>query len=274
MTRVVASVVLFLALAAGAVAATPAEEAAAAYKEAGTAAFKRGDYAAALEAFRRSYAAGRSPLMHYNLGLSLGRLRRDLEALEEFDLFVAEARDAPEEHRAFARAQVAELERRFVRLEVACNVPGAEVLVDGRRAGRAALWISPGSHDLAVSAPGYVMQVSRVSAGAGQRRRVEITLQATARVAPTIAAAPVGAAPVAAAASVGAAPVAAAAVTGAPPPASKPLVKRWWFWTVIGVAVAGTVTAAAVAGALASQGRSYPSSALGPVCPYNPSLCN
>jgi hypothetical protein len=42
------------------------------------------------------------------------------------------------------------------------------------------------------------------------------------------------------------------APTPPPPPATKPIYKKWWFWTIIGVVAAGAV-AGGVAGGLASQ---------------------
>ena len=64
------------------------------------------------------------------------------------------------------------------------------------------------------------------------------------------------------------APVASAGPVAPPQPvpdggaaASKPIYKKWWFWTIVGVAVAGTVTGIAVGVATRGEKNPFPDNA-------------
>jgi hypothetical protein len=98
-------------------------------------------------------------------------LSRDVEALEAFQRFLDEAKDAGPEFREQATAQVAELSRKLARIVLECNRPGAEVTVDGKKAGSVPLSkpivVVPGAHRLTVTWEGET-QSSDIVAEAGQ----------------------------------------------------------------------------------------------------------
>lgn len=63
--------------------------------EAGTTAFDDARYADALEHFRRAYELSRRPGLLYNVGIAADRLRRDADALEAFEAFLAAVPEHP-----------------------------------------------------------------------------------------------------------------------------------------------------------------------------------
>jgi tetratricopeptide (TPR) repeat protein len=75
--------------------------------EAGRAAFEAAEYEDALRHFRESYErSGRAALL-YNIGVSADRLRRDQEALDAFERYLADApAEAPQRADAEARVRV------------------------------------------------------------------------------------------------------------------------------------------------------------------------
>ncbi len=77
--------------------------------EAGKAAYDEGQYEAALTHFQRSYELSQKPQLQYNLGLAYDRLRRDGEALEAFEAYLAF--DPNAERAAEVRARVAALKQ-------------------------------------------------------------------------------------------------------------------------------------------------------------------
>jgi tetratricopeptide (TPR) repeat protein len=95
------------------------EEARALY-EAGERAFGAGNFERALEHFRRAYELSHRGALLYNIGLTADRLRRDAEALEAFEAFLATGPEAS--LRASVEARVAVL-RGLVRAETPTPAP-------------------------------------------------------------------------------------------------------------------------------------------------------
>src|SRR2546429_264639 len=62
--------------------------------------FDDGDYEGALGKFEAAHRLVPSPKLYFNIGQAQRSLARDVEALEAFETFVAEAHDAPAERRA------------------------------------------------------------------------------------------------------------------------------------------------------------------------------
>jgi tetratricopeptide (TPR) repeat protein len=71
------------------------DEQARALFEQGRTAFAEARFADALEFFRRAHALSQRHVLLYNIGQAADRLRLDREALEAFDLYLAEVPDAP-----------------------------------------------------------------------------------------------------------------------------------------------------------------------------------
>jgi hypothetical protein len=165
----------------------------------------------------------------YNLARISEERGRPVEAIEDFERFIRESRgDDPDiaDQRADARQRIESLERRVGRLEVVCNLEGAEISVDGRVRGRtplaSAIRVEPGRHEIAVRSPAAERPFTdSVEVAAGGNLRVQTYL------APAVAAAP-AAAP---------RPVDLARASEPPPPPPRPIYKRPWFWAAVGVGV-------------------------------------
>jgi tetratricopeptide (TPR) repeat protein len=96
--------------------------------DAGRAAFSAGRFEEALAHFRRSLELSGRAELHYNVGISADRLRRDEEALEAFRRYVAEVPGA--ENREEVEARIAILERE---LAEEAEVPEPDAVIEDAR---------------------------------------------------------------------------------------------------------------------------------------------
>jgi hypothetical protein len=214
----------------------------------GTAAYGRGDYAAALDKFTAAYRIFPSPKLWFNIGQANRDLGRPVEAVAAFDRFLDDAAGAPPETLAEARRSAAELKTKLGQIEVACATDGAEVSVDGKPVGSTPLgqmvWTTPGRHQVAVQQAGFSPAIEDVTVSAGSVSAVSIDLRPVDLRAPNAAgdAAPVG---------------------GAGPAADQlPIYHRIWFWVAVSAVVA---TGATIAVIFATRGAasSVPDTTLG-----------
>lgn len=74
--------------------------------EAGNTAFNDTRYADALTHFRRAYELSERPELLYNVGVAADRLRRDAEALDAFEAFLAAVPDHPRRRDVEARVRI------------------------------------------------------------------------------------------------------------------------------------------------------------------------
>src|SRR5262249_47766590 len=140
----------------------------------------------------------------------------------------------------------------------------AYVTLDDEPVSGSELTVKPGSHRVAVRLDGFASQTHTVDVGAGQNRTLDVTLQPSAsKSKPAVSAAD----------AASAAPIArnsAASPSPLTPPAaaddrgSSTVLDRWWFWTAIGVVVAGGV-ATTVALTSNQPTKSYEKGGLGGV---------
>jgi len=197
----------------------------------GTAAYGRGDYAAALEKFTAAYQIFPSPKLWFNIGQANRDLGRPVEAVAAFDRFLREAGDAPPETLAEARRSAAELKTKLGQIQVICATDGAEVTVDGKQVGSTPLgemvWTTPGRHQVAVQREGFSPAIEDVAVLAGKASAVNFELHPIDLRAPN-------------ASGDGALVGSAGAVPGE---ASTPVYRNVWFWVAAGVVVAAGVTA-------------------------------
>ena len=133
--------------------------------------YEKGDFQGALDKFEQAHQQFPSPKLFFNLGQAFRGLSRNPEALESFERFLAEAKDAGTDYREQAAAQVAELGAKLARVAVTCNQPGAVVTIDGRERGTIPLEkpvaVEPGAHQLALAWKGETKAVE-FTAVAGQ----------------------------------------------------------------------------------------------------------
>jgi len=210
----------------------------------GTAAYGRGDYAAALDKFTAAYKIFPSPKLWFNIGQANRDLGRPVEAVAAFDRFLREAGDAPPETLSEARRSAAELKTKLGQIKITCALDGADVTVDGKPVGSTPLgemvWTTPGRHQIAVQHAGYSPAIEDASVAAGKTAAVTFDLRPIDLRAPG---------------STGSAALIGSGSTPTAPPTSnrKPIYKRTWFWIAAGVVVAAGAGTAVV---LASRGSS------------------
>lgn len=234
-------------------AAQAATEAARARFEEGVAHMAASRWQEAADAFAASMQARATASAALNLGISLKNLGRLVEArvrLQQFQEMASET--LRREQGAHAQELLLQIARELARVRVVELTPTvAAVSVDGRRAQlneAGEVVVDPGAHTVRAEAPGYVTFEERVEVPTGQTRDLRIVM----------AAAPV-------AAPVSTAPVERVVVVNQParPAAeSHPFYTRWWFWTIVGAAVAGGVVTGVVIGSN-RDARAFPTPSTG-----------
>ncbi len=109
--------------ASGGAAVDPGDEEARLRFEAGRVAFIAGRNEEALADFRRAYELSERPALLYNIGVALDRLRRDAEALEAFERYLAEAPPAQLQNRGEVEARIGVLREAIARDAAAEQTP-------------------------------------------------------------------------------------------------------------------------------------------------------
>jgi hypothetical protein len=253
---------------------------AAALKRHGDELLSQKSFVEALDAYERSYARSPNPALHYNRGRALQFLARYPEALDAFEKFEAEA-PAELKARAPGLAELmTELRSKVATLHVLCAVRGARVLVAGREVGvtplASPIRINAGRVSFEVLADGYSPFQKQIDAQGGRTTEVDVSL--VSRVTTGVVAVrsrlsgtmitidqdSVGLAPAEATVSAGPHAIVAShagfddartqVVLRAgerrdvvlDPIRRTPITARWWFWTIVGVAVTGAVTSVLV----------------------------
>ena len=116
--------------------------------------YDQGDYQGALGKFQQAHLRFQSPKIFFNLGQAFRGLSRNVEAIEAFERFLAEAKDASPDYQERARAQVTELSGKVARVAVGCNRPRAMVTIDDKQKGTTPLEkpiaVDPGAHRLTI----------------------------------------------------------------------------------------------------------------------------
>jgi len=196
-----------------------------------------GNYGAALAEFLRAYELTGNAVVLYNLGQVSQALGRDADAAHYFERCIAEAScaESAEGRRAEVEGALAALRQELARLRVDVDVEGAEILVDDAVVGAAPLvdplYLSPGPHTVLARHPDHGSVRRELMLASNVEERLVLTL-----VSPE---APPGPGP------------------GETPPGEDggSIASEWWFWTIIGVAVAGGAVTAGVL--LAPAGTTY-----------------
>jgi hypothetical protein len=115
---------------------------------------QEGEFAQALTQFKDAYDLVPSPKIFFNFGIAYVGLGRYSEALESFERFSAEAKDASPANLSEARQQIETLDGKVEKVTVTSDRDGAAVSVDGRSYGLTPLahpiYVDPGSHQLVV----------------------------------------------------------------------------------------------------------------------------
>ncbi len=127
--------------------------------------YKDGDFDAALVQFERAYEIKPNYKVLYNIAQTYFQLREYVEARDNMARYLKEGGAAIEpERQAAASKDLADLEKRIAKVTVTVNVPGATVLVDGKKVG-----VTPLSEPIAVSEGQRTISVETTDRGSRQR---------------------------------------------------------------------------------------------------------
>lgn len=139
-------------------------------------------YAAALAAFRESYATEPSWRALNGIGLCLHALGREVEAYRTYEQLLGQfGTQLTAEQRQRAEELKAEIERLIARLEVSVAQRGAQLALDGEVIGAGPLdtrlLVMPGAHQLVATLEGHRPFTERIAIEAGATRRVVVNLE-------------------------------------------------------------------------------------------------
>lgn len=243
-----------------------------AHFETGASLYSQESYDGALAEFEASYQLRPVPVVLFNIAQTLRRLDRYPQAIELYEQYLRTADDVTPERRTAVRRVIADLRRAMAPVSIETDVPGVDIVVDGRSMGRTPLpgpvFLAAGQRRIEASRDGFltVREEVRVVGGEAVSLRLRMPqedsaglLRVTASAADsmvTIDGVEVGPAPVERQLGRGGHSVEVEAagfetfrheVVLAPRQRrelfadlspERSLVERWWFWTSLGVGVA------------------------------------
>ncbi len=172
-------------------AAAPAsaqEEAASRFKK-GLDLFKEGDYQAALIELRRANELAPNYNVLYNIGQVYFQLQDYPNALRSLETYLQEGgKGVDPKRRVEVEKDIEKLKSRVANLEIAVNVPDAEVTIDELSAGKTPLprsvLVGAGRHRIVVSKPGFVTITRVVEIASAELQKIPIELLETKPLAP------------------------------------------------------------------------------------------
>jgi hypothetical protein len=160
-----------------------AKAAARAKVQEGVARYTRGELQGALDLFDEAFALFPTPVIQFNRAQALRGLHREAEAAHALEEFLREASTASPERRKEAEQDLRETKRVLGRLKVACDVDGAEVLVDGRLVGKtplaAPVWVKAGTRQVKVQKAGLPTFARSLEVVAAEEQALAATLRPT-----------------------------------------------------------------------------------------------
>lgn len=222
-----------------AVQATEVERAADAHFSRGVALAGKGDFRAALVEFEEAYRLAPAWQVLFNLGVVREKLGEPVAALEAFEAYLDQGgARVPRDKAKVVDQELATLRREVGELVVKVEGAPAVVEVDGIARAKTPLYVLPGRHAVVARRDGQEAR-AEVELHKGDRLVVALVVPAP----PVVVEEPPK--PVVLTPAPKPEPVVVPAVEAAPP--VQPWYQRWYVWTAVGVVVAGTVTAVAVA---------------------------
>jgi hypothetical protein len=196
----------------------------------GADALARGDFKIALNDFESAYRIFPSPKLHYNLALAHEGLEDPASAAMEYREFLAQATaDVPQATRDYAKQRMAAIEPKVGLLAI--TGASGQVTVDGKPvAADQDVYVAPGGHEVRSGGAGATVTVR-----AGERKKVRLL-----------------------------------SLTEPPPErhaSSGSVLGKWWFWGIVGTAVAGAVVTTVV---VTGSSAAIPQGTLNPGNPWIP----
>ena len=199
--------------------------------EQGNTLYDKADYTGALDKFQKANALYPTPEIVLNIGLTHEHLKNLQAAATHYERFLGQVdREADLARVKGIQQKLDGLRAQLGSVTLDCGVKGAAVTMDGNPSGStplgSRLYVTPGRHELAVIGAGQTPFNKTLDLRAGQHLALKVKLQPLAPPADEPG-------------------TKALDLTPAPPPktGARPLYKRWWFWTAVGVVVAGTAAA-------------------------------
>ena len=172
----------------GPASASAQDEAASRFKK-GLELFKEGDYQAALIELRRANELAPNYNVLYNIGQVYFQLQDYPNALHSLERYLAEGgKGVDAKRRAEVEKDIEKLRSRVANLEIAVNVPDAEVTIDDVSAGKSPLpktvLVGAGRHRIVVSKAGFGSVTRIVEIASAELQKVPVELVETSPVAP------------------------------------------------------------------------------------------
>lgn len=245
--------------------------------QAGVQQYNQGNYPGALAEFEVSYRLAPNPRLLYNIGLAQKGLHRYGEGIVSLEGYLAQNQNLPADRIELVQKLLAEMRPFVTAVAISGLPPGAEVRIDGRVIGKAPLkpvQLQAGNYVLEATAEGFASGRKEFTVHQGQPLAVELGLTAS----PTSGKVNIVARPGAARLRLDGRDVGYGAAQLALTPGGhqlealaegykpyrfeltvaagqerdvnfeleklRPFYKAWWFWTTVGVVVAGGVVGA------------------------------
>ena len=157
---------------------TTAEE----YFQRGVVLFNTGDYKGALENFTLSYEQHPHAKIKFNIGMCHYLLGDALKAANELETLLSEeGADLEPAMKEKVDEALADLEKKLAILTIDVDVKGAAISVDDEAVGSSPigrrLFVSPGSHLVAIASGGGLAWTSEVKTPAGKETRLTVVLE-------------------------------------------------------------------------------------------------
>lgn len=190
--------------------------------ERGVELFATEEYEAALDAFQQYYEIEPSGPVLYNIAMCQMALLRYVESIDTFNRYLELSGDVDDERRREIEASIVEMEARLGEVRLSVDPPGdVEVIIDDEPVPQeqwSSLRIRAGRHAIRVTAPRFLEEIRQVDIPSGGVTEINIVLQRD------------------------------------PALIERPsIVRRWWFWTIVGVVVVGAAVGLGVG--LSAQGE-------------------
>jgi hypothetical protein len=144
--------------------------------------YKQGNFGGALVEFRAAYEASPHHMVRFNIGMTLFKLNRYVEAEQELEAFLAEAgQDVEEETRIEVEEVLSDIVGYIGLLSVHCNVQGASLHIDGKLVATLPLQepikLDVGEYYIEVSADGHRKYEEQVTLPGGKLVARTVTLE-------------------------------------------------------------------------------------------------
>jgi hypothetical protein len=257
-------------------AASPADQSAE-LKRKGDTLFMQRDFVGALQAYDEAYALSPNPALLYNRGRALQSLARFPEAFDALTAFSAQADDELKAKVSGLADLMGQISAKVATVVITANVAGGRVLLGGHEVGTLPLAqrvrVNSGKTTVEILADGYFPYRREVDLGGGTTTTLDVKLLSRDTLGYLVVTSHVPGASVAVDdKTIGVAPAEVGLPPGAHPVVvsheglndaatqifiragerrelsldpikGRPLTAKWWFWTIVGVAVVGTASA-------------------------------